>query len=281
MRAVPLLHIDDAKLFDQFRAAKHPPRRARLAKARASVLEAYQRYRDATPEVGGLDLAALTEPQKEALRHSFTVETAPMTALRGAILERIAVARCPFCGLSETSTLDHYLPKETYPEFAIFSANLVPCCPLCNTRKRDKILDEATDVRLFVHPHFDVVPDVQFLQVRIVLEEGAIGLTFRLIRPEGMALASFQHLRSHFGLLNLADRYRRMSLEHLGGQYRAIRRDYGDSEDAGRVAEELSHTADDAAEHYGDNYWLAVLYRALAAHDDFCNGGFEVLNYHH
>lgn len=68
-----------------------------------------------------------------------------------------------------------------------------------------------------------------------------------------------------------------MALEHLGGQYRALKRAYGPGEDAERVAEELTNAAEDFAERYGKNYWLAALYRALASHDEFCNGGFDVL----
>lgn len=277
MRSIPLLDVDDTEVFDQITAAKRGQRRVRLVAARPAVLEAYERYDDATPEVGNLAHAALTALQREALNHAFNVETAPMTEMRGSILKRISVARCPFCGISESSTLDHYLPKEQYPEFSVFSPNLVPCCSPCNTRKRDKILDDNTDVRLFVHPHFDQIPTTLFLTVDIDLQVDAIGLRFRVIRPAGMAVATFQHLRSHFRLLDLADRYRRMALEHLGGQYRALKRTYGPGEDAARVSSELTLAAEDFEERYGENYWLAVLYRALAAHDDFCDGGFEAL----
>ena len=92
-----------------------------------------------------------------------------------------------------------------------------------------------------------------------------------------MSIATFRHLRSHFRLLDLADRYRRMGLEHLGGQYRAFKRAYGAGEDAERVSDQLGQTAADFEEQYGENYWLAVLYRSLASHDEFCDGGFEVL----
>jgi hypothetical protein len=92
-----------------------------------------------------------------------------------------------------------------------------------------------------------------------------------------MALQTFQHLRSHFNELDLADRYRRMGLEHLGGQYPALRRAYGLGEDAERVAEKLIEGAEDFEEVSGPNYWLAKLYRALAGNEDFCDGGFEAV----
>ena len=92
-----------------------------------------------------------------------------------------------------------------------------------------------------------------------------------------MALHTFQHLRSHFNELDLADRYRRMGLEHLGGLYPAIRRAYGPGEDAERVAEKLIDGAEDFEEGSGPNYWLAKLYRTLAGSRDFCDGGFEAI----
>lgn len=277
MRSIPLLAVDATDVFDEIAAAKHQPRRGRMQAARGEVLAAYQGYENAVPEVGGLDEAQLTDLQKDAMRHAFTVETKPMTTLRGRLLKRISVARCPFCGISESSTLDHYLPKEQHPEFSVFPKNLVPSCAVCNTRKRDRIVDEGTNVRMFLHPCYDVIPDMAFLVVRARMEVDALILSYRLTRPAGMTLPTFQHLQSHFNELDLADRYRRMGLEHLGGQYPALRRAYGPGEDAERVAEKLIEGAEDLEETSGPNYWLAKLYRSLARNEDFCDGGFKVV----
>ncbi len=277
MRSIPLLNVDATDVFDEVAAAKHQPRRRLMQSARREILVAYQSYEDVAPEVGKLDNAPLTDQQKDAMRHAYSVETEPMTTLRGDLLKRISVARCPFCGISESSTLDHYLPKEQYPEFSIFPKNLVPSCALCNTRKRDRILDAGTNVRMFLHPCYDPIPDAAFLTVRVRMEENGLILAYRLNRPAGMALQTFQHLTSHFNELGLADRYRRMGLEHLGGLYPALRRAYGPGEDANRVAEKLVEGAEDFEEVSGPNYWLAKLYRALADNNDFCDGGFEVV----
>lgn len=277
MRSIPLLVVNATDVFDEIAAAKRQPRRAEMRAAREEVLAAYQDYEDAAPEVGELARAALTDLQKEAMQHAFTVETEPMTTLRGDLLKRISVARCPFCGISESSTLDHYLPKERYPEFSVFPKNLVPSCALCNTRKRDRILNEETNVRMFLHPCYDTIPNLPFLAVRARMEADALILSYLLTRPAGMARPTFQHLRSHFNELDLADRYRRMGLEHLGGQYPALRRAYGPGENAERVAEKLVEGAEDFEKVSGPNYWLAKLYRALAGNDDFCDGGFEAV----
>lgn len=277
MRSIPLLAVQSISVFDEIAAAKHQPRQRRMLSARADVFAAYQDYEDAVPEVGELYEAPLNEGQKEAMQHAFSVETKPMIALRGELLSRICAARCPFCGISESSTIDHYLPKEKYPEFSIFPKNLVPCCAVCNTRKLDRILDAGTNVRMFLHPCYDSIPDASFLSVRVRMEFDALIMSYHLTRPSGMALPTFQHLKCHFDELNLADRYRRMGLEHLSGQYPAFRRAYGPAQSASRVAEKLIEGAEDFEEVSGANYWMARLYRALADNDDFCDGGFEAV----
>jgi hypothetical protein len=130
---------------------------------------------------------------------------------------------------------------------------------------------------MFLHPGYDVIPDLAFLAVRVRMQADALILSYCLTRPAGMAVQTFQHLRSHFNELDLADRYRRMGLEHLGGQYPALRRAYGAGEDAERVAETLIEGAEDFEEVSGPNFWLARLYRALADNEDFCDGGFEAV----
>jgi len=281
MRSIPLLDVDAIDVFDQIAAAKRQPRRRRIQEARAEILVAYQSYEDIAPEVGELNEVPLTAQQKDAMRHAYSVETAPMTTLRGDILNRNSVARCPFCGISESSTLDHYLPKEQYPEFSIFPKNLVPSCAACNTLKRGRILDVGTNVRMFLHPCYDTIPNEAFLNVRVRMEANALILSYRLKRPAGMTLQIFQQLSSHFNELNLADRYRKMGLEHLGGEYPALRRAYGPGKDANRVAEKLVEGAEDKEEVSGPNFWLAKLYRALADNNDFCAGGFEVVRVQH
>jgi hypothetical protein len=92
-----------------------------------------------------------------------------------------------------------------------------------------------------------------------------------------MALETFQRLQAHFKALDLADRYRLMGLEHLGGQYPALRRAYGSIGDPSRVAEKLLEVAEDLEAVHGTNYWLAKLNRALNGDGPFCASGFEVV----
>jgi 5-methylcytosine-specific restriction endonuclease McrA len=71
---------------------------------------------------------------------------------------------CPACGEDGTpNTLDHYLPKDKYPEYSILPHNLFPMCDICQGEKLVKTLS-AQGKRLFLHPYFD-----QFLTTQAVV----------------------------------------------------------------------------------------------------------------
>jgi 5-methylcytosine-specific restriction endonuclease McrA len=278
MRHVPPLVVDDKRVYAMVTRAKQSPRRGQLLGARLGVLAAYDAYARSAPDLAHLPAVALTDAQKEALIHAYTVETQPFVRLRERLTKRVILAECPFCGLSEASTLDHYLPKELHPQFAIYSRNLIPCCASCNTKKNQLVVDEETDIRLFLHPYFDQVPVEDFVRAGVRLWPNALSLSFGLRRPPNFPNAAFQHLTSHFRLLGLADRYRKMSLAHLRDERAALRRYYGRHHNAAKVAAELTQSAIDLEATSGPNHWRVVLYRALAAHNAFCDGGFAVLD---
>jgi hypothetical protein len=61
---------------------------------------------------------------------------------------------CPMCGEGGTpNTLDHYLPKQDYPDFAILPLNLIPACDICQGHKLTRYV--GPDGRLFLHPYYD------------------------------------------------------------------------------------------------------------------------------
>ncbi|MFJ4259973.1 hypothetical protein ACIP01_23860 [Pseudomonas monteilii] len=59
---------------------------------------------------------------------------------------------CPMCGSMLSGTLDHILPKNSYPEFSVFSQNLVQAC-LCNTMRSESLVGSANE--RILHPYFD------------------------------------------------------------------------------------------------------------------------------
>jgi hypothetical protein len=60
---------------------------------------------------------------------------------------------CPMCGSMHSGTLDHYLPKNGFPIFSVFSKNLVPACK-CNIKRKETLLGANPGERV-LHPYFD------------------------------------------------------------------------------------------------------------------------------
>jgi 5-methylcytosine-specific restriction endonuclease McrA len=66
---------------------------------------------------------------------------------------------CPMCGSLGTGSVDHYLPKEEFPEFSVMAANLVPACFNCNSGVKGQTYRGAKAQERFIHPYFDKFAD--------------------------------------------------------------------------------------------------------------------------
>ncbi|WP_164417384.1 hypothetical protein [Pseudomonas viridiflava] len=86
------------------------------------------------------------------------------------MLERLrkrTLQMCPACGEDGTpNTLDHYLPKNEYPDFSITAVNLSPMCDTCQGKKLEQVLNDDGE-RIFLHPYFDEFLDQQVLELSI------------------------------------------------------------------------------------------------------------------
>lgn len=64
---------------------------------------------------------------------------------------------CPSCGEpGRPRTLDHYLPKDIFPEFSVLLLNLTPMCDWCQGEKLTDYVTEDGQKR-YIHPYFDDV----------------------------------------------------------------------------------------------------------------------------
>lgn len=117
----------------------------------AFILNAYGKY---IKNKGILKINAcgvLSDDTAAALRYYYK-EPLKCISIIDTIRSDNANSLCPMCGSMHSGTLDHVLPKESYPEFAIFTKNLVPACK-CNGFKSATIANAAG--HRILHPYFD------------------------------------------------------------------------------------------------------------------------------
>jgi 5-methylcytosine-specific restriction endonuclease McrA len=120
-----------------------------------------------------------------------------------ATLRARTLQLCPSCGEDGTpNTLDHYLPKERYPEFSILPQNLLPMCDTCQGSKGTKTVD-AANRRLFIHVYFDAFVDKQIVFMAINEPFNAPASITSLTATEA------DLVRRHLAELNIINRYHR------------------------------------------------------------------------
>jgi hypothetical protein len=177
---------------------------------------------------------------------------------------------CPLCGHRSVSTLDHYLPKESYADFAILPSNLIPSCSDCN-RMKHKFFPEKADEQL-LHPYFDHLPQGIWLHASVVYPTDTPILVFKADPPAEWNGAFRARVAAHFDRLDLATLYSihgtsevpmiRWRLQKLlAGGGPDVVRDHLQEEASTRQAQD-------------PNSWQAATYSALANDKRFWSGDF-------
>ena len=124
-------------------------------------------------------------------------------------IKEISRTKCPYCGISESSHLDHFLPRAKFPEFSIYSPNLIYVCSICNsTYKGDDVVNSLGE-RKFFNPYFDnFIEDIQFLKCEIKVENG-IYPEFKFYIEDLSSSNDYEYkvIRNHFEAMHLQTRY--------------------------------------------------------------------------
>jgi hypothetical protein len=266
VRNLPLPKVDDEAVYDAVATAKYQPRNRILKGLRARVVAAYLDYESNAPTFGALASVSLGDDERDALRHAYDVDTAPLLDVKRDLTSYDDLI-CPFCALSDSATLDHYLPKSQYPQFSIFSRNLVPSCWPCNSKKSDAVAGLP-----FMHPYYEKVPSERFLVVNAGLQPSTMILGFEIDRLANLPDSWIRRLEDHFVLLGLGARYRRMALDELRGRCGVFEDSLRRDSTGAALAGELRREAMSAAQYRGENHWRSALYNALAGNSEFCAG---------
>jgi hypothetical protein len=173
----PIVFDDDAALdalSTNARLGSYPALAAYLATIKAG----YQQYLGAQGDALAIVPVALPEALGKSLISHYGSPPQGLTNIDD-LREESAVGTCPMCGSLHTWSLDHVLPKETHPAFAIFTPNLVPACH-CNSKRGTVLLGPNPGERI-LHPYFDDVLAERNLAARFDYLGRAPRITIRLL----------------------------------------------------------------------------------------------------
>ena len=248
--------------YNKIIANKEGRRHEILGRLREKIRKRYQQYRASAPDLQTLHRAKdLTREQRKALHHCYNVSRKAVESLRTKILERCN--SCPYCGLNEPDTLDHYLPKELeqFPEYSVCTYNLIPCCTPCN---RDyKHTAWLTDgQRTYLHFYFDDIKvDVEFLKAHISLGSST-NIRYSIEQSSWGSESFYRLYKRHFDGLDLGNRFADRARDKLGIELDSIRRHiYGSN--PSEVSDRIRWKFEIIRRRFGANHWQTAMWRAL------------------
>lgn len=123
-----------------------------LFDAEATIIAAYNGYLANCGNASAIQSADIQDKLGSYLRGHYDsppLDLAYIDEYRRSSAHKV----CAMCGSFGSETLDHVLPRSSYPEFSVFVANLVPACP-CNSLRSDTATGAAAGERV-LHPYFD------------------------------------------------------------------------------------------------------------------------------
>jgi len=179
---------------------------------------------------------------------------------------------CPYCGTKiAPDTLDHYMPKAIFPEFSIYSYNLIPVCSVCNRNKHEKWLDDSGS-RLILNPYFDkIIDEQQFLKCSLKLGNNAIiSIDYYIDDKVNIEDYYLTIIKNHFEKLDLNQRYVKLSVDRFGRFVWG----YIDDDEKEFVDVSISELKRDVKKSinglrkYGKNYWEKVFLEELKESDE-------------
>ncbi|HHX8277376.1 HNH endonuclease [Vibrio alginolyticus] len=118
--------------------------------------------------------------------------------------------QCPFCGRPvKTRILDHFIPKNKWPEFSIYPNNLVQQCDSCSSKKGQQFYCNESSIVKYIHPkYFDLLSRVQISISIDIIDE--LNLSNVILRPEFKVIGKTSNIektriRAHIKNLEISD----------------------------------------------------------------------------
>lgn len=225
--------------------------------------ERVQQYIDAAGSPETVTTWAVAEPRKTTFLNLYSAPK--KESAQGRVLDAMRehdLSICPACGeVGRPNTLDHYLPKVSYPHFCVTPANLFPMCDACQSAKGSKV-GSAQYPRFFIHPYFDAFVAEQVLRLEIQAPFNAPTFALRVV--ETLEPLSAELVKSHVRELDVERRY----ANFFRNEYRRVLRLVGAMRKSGQDVPGTLTTLKHGAIDRSPNAWEHVFYAAILDNPD-------------
>ena len=190
-------------------------------------------------------------------------------------IRKISGDVCPYCGIDRPSHLDHFIPRAKFPEFSIYSPNLIYVCSVCNSKyKGEKILNSKGE-RIFFNPYFDnFIETIQFLKCRIIVNDIYPKFEFYIEDLSKTNFYEYTIMKNHFEAMNLKINYMNQIVNQ---KFKKFKNEYIDKKSRTYYEtsmDEIKRDIDKKIRGYQDeniNNWEKVFWKSLKESDECLN----------
>lgn len=280
MRNQKAADLDVREYLPSIIKSKHKATRATLTSLQDDVFDLCDSYDDA--------INAMTPPAKQtwkneestALESCYNVSTTPLSTHKDNILSalknqsEVNLQRCAYCMLNDPRTWDHYLPKESFPEYAVYHSNLLYVCFGCNHRKSKHFHNAHL---LYCHPYFSVVAESPLLHCLVTIAGGTLTIKY-YCAGDGALQAAGEVAQRHMERLDLANRFAAEASSMVSGLIGELRQHFPHGVPSASLKNVLARRYALAQQHLGINAWDSRLWHGVAHCADFLVYANEKIN---
>ncbi len=173
---------------------------------------------------------------------------------------------CQNCTIGEISSFDHILPKEEFAEYSVNPQNLFPSCSICNGHKSKIWKSEGK--RIFLNLYLDKLPHVQYLFVKIFVENNCIKTHFYLENRNGVEDNLYERILNHYSRLKLCERYNQ-NIDSVVTPFLSSITSHINILPIDEIIKLAIETSERNKLAYGSNYWKSILEIELMTNTDF------------
>lgn len=264
----PIHKIDYNLKLNEIITAKRTTQGKNLALILPDLLKRFEQYNKTCTNLEKLKATPKKiQPHKDALKELYEM---PITCVEDLLkqIKAIKPRCCPYCGKHAIpETLDHYLPKEKYPEFSIYYQNLIPCCGRCNNLKSTNIIEN--NERVIFNPYFDNFLDDIFLKVIIYIDKKSSLPIFEIEIDDSLIGNKSKNIcEKHLTKLKLRGDY----IDYFSDGVQHIKNKYKPENikvDLDTLKFDITRELNAEIKRFGVNNWICALYRAILANESF------------
>lgn len=265
MRKINKINITETsyEIFENIVSSKRWENKILLDWISSEIKDLYKNFIDNESELFNMNPKWYNLDTKDALIHCYESDTTLTKSYKNKI-KSLEDRKCPYCYLENSSQVEHYLPKDEFPEFSFMIDNLFPCCSTCNTKKWTNWRDLTS--RIILNFYSDLIPEEQFLYVDLIIIDNIPIVEFKIDTSKIIIDSIIEKiLYKHIERLNLLNRYSESINTYISELKNRVKLNKWITESG--IKSLCKDEADVKRLTYGNNYFVTVLYDEISKND--------------